>query len=118
MGHVKGGYKSILAAAQQKLKDCGVKVLTNTAVKGIEPLKSHTFNEISKADKGDFKNHVGKASDTANHKSGQACSYTDSIRISISNFDYNFDNLLLTVNNSEVMRLLNNSNNDFFLNKL
>ena len=38
MGHVHGGYKTILAAAEKKLKELGVKILLNSPVTKIETM--------------------------------------------------------------------------------
>ena len=40
MGHVHGGYKTILAAAEKKLKKLGVKIILNSPVTKIEPISS------------------------------------------------------------------------------
>lgn len=94
MGHVRGGYHTILSAAQRKLSELNVKIMTNALVLKVEFKSNFNFPEKSRNANCYRSNHGYKQ-----------------IVLATSMGNFKFDRLLFTVPCPKVLQTLDNVNN-------
>ena len=95
MGYVYGGYKTILQAAEHKLRNYGVNILLDTPVKHIEPPGNNDY-ALQNSDDGIQRAFKPNLSNNSRHK----------ITIFARDRKYEFHKVILTVSGPVALKLL------------
>jgi protoporphyrinogen oxidase len=101
MGHVRGGYCTILNAVKKKLTELDVKVLTNSNVLRVCALDN--INSSAKFRKENIINIIGEK---------------DKIELKTDSSNLEFDKILFTIPNTEILQILENVNNHSYWQRL